>query len=113
LEGEIKMAKIKISTKQKKSSIKSKAPLLVVHDPYSKELANPKRIKRAILQALVDGDLESVRDLLIAHLRTVNKSKLATNTKLGRQTLYDLIDSKKEFNPSIKTLTLILDDIAA
>jgi DNA-binding phage protein len=85
----------------------------VVHDPFGKELADPKRIKEAVLQALVDGDLESVRDLLIAHLRTVNKSKLASKTKLGRQTLYDLMDFEKEFNPSLKTLTLILDNIAA
>ena len=85
----------------------------MVHDPFSKELVDPKRVKEAVLQALVDGDLESVRDVLIAHLRTVNKSKLATKTKLGRQTLYDLMDSEKEFNPSIKTLTLILDNIAA
>ncbi len=85
----------------------------MVHDPFGKELIDPKRIKEAVLQALVDGDLESVRDLLIAHLRTVNKSKLASKTKLGRQTLYDLMDFEKEFNPSLKTLTLILDNIAA
>lgn len=86
---------------------------MVVHNPYDGELANPKIIKSAILEALVNSDLESVRDLLIAHIRTVNKSKLAIKTKLGRQTLYDLIDKKKEFNPSLKTLTTILDNIAA
>lgn len=86
---------------------------MTVHDPFGKELADPERIKRAVFQALVDGDLEAVRDLLIAHLRVVNKSKLATESKLGRQTLYDLMDSKKEFNPSLKTLTQILDNLAA
>lgn len=107
------MDKTKTSKKQKRFSRKSKAPLLEVHDPFDKKLANRKIIKNAVLQALVDGDLEAVRDVLIAHLRTVNKSKLATKTKLGRQTLYDLMDSEKEFNPSIKTLTTILDNIAA
>lgn len=87
--------------------------MLVAHNPFSKELIDPARIKRAILQALVDGDLDSVRDVLIAHLRIVNKSELAIKTKLGRQTLYDLMDPAKEFNPSIKTLTLILNNIAA
>ena len=67
-----------------------------------------KLIKKAIWQALVDSDLEAVRDLLIAHLRTVNKTKLAAKTKLGRQTIYDLINDNKEFNPSVKTLSLIL-----
>ena len=107
------MDKAKTSKKQKKSLIKSKAPLLVVHDPFSKELADAKIIKQSILQALVDGDIEAVRDLLIAHLRTVNKTKLSAKSKLGRQTLYDLMDSKKEFNPTIKTLSTILDNLAA
>ena len=107
------MDKAKTSKKQKKHSKKSKSPLLAVHDPFSRELADPKLIKQAVLQALVDGDLEAVRDVLIAHLQTINKSKLASKAKLGRQTLYDLMDSKKEFNPSIKTLTTILDSIAA
>ena len=107
------MDKVKTSKKQRKLSAKSKTPLLVVHDPFSKELADVKIIKQSILQALVDGDIEAVRDLLIAHLRTVNKSKLSAKTKLGRQTLYDLMDSKKEFNPTIKTLTNILDNLAA
>ncbi len=108
------MAKVKISNKPKKSLSKSKKPLLLeVHNPYSKILANVKTIKKAVLEALIDGDLEAVRDLLVAHLRTVNKTKLATKTKLGRQTIYDLIDTNKEFNPSVKTLTSILDHLAA
>lgn len=84
-----------------------------VHNPFDKKLADVQLIKRSVLQALVDGDLEAVRDLLIAHLRTVNKSKLAAKTKLGRQTIYDLIDMDKEFNPSVKTLTTILNNLAA
>ncbi len=107
------MGKVKILKKQKKSLIKLKTPSLVVHNPFDNRLADVVLIKRAVFQALVDGDVEAVRDLLIAHLRTVNKSKLAAKTKLGRQTIYDLIDRNKEFNPSIKTLTTILDNLAA
>ena len=107
------MGKAKTSDKQKKSLLKLKTPLLEVHNPFDKKLADVQLIKRSVLQALVDGDLEAVRDLLIAHLRTVNKSKLAAKTKLGRQTIYDLIDMDKEFNPSVKTLTTILDNLAA
>lgn len=107
------MGKIKTSKKLKGHSKKSKKPILVTHDPFSAELADPKLIKQAVMQALVDGDLEAVRDVLIAHLQTVNKSKLASKAKIGRQTLYDLMDTNKEFNPSIKTLANILDKIAA
>ena len=76
------MDKAKTSKKQKKHSKKLKSPLLVVHDPFSSELADPKLIKQAVLQALMDGDLEAVRDVLIAHLQTINKSKLASKAKL-------------------------------
>lgn len=107
------MGKLKTSNKQKKSLIKSKAVLLEAHNPYDKKLGNLQLIKKSVLQALVDGDLEAVRDLLIAHLRTVNKSQLAAKTKLGRQTIYDLIDMDKEFNPSVKTLAAILNNLAA
>lgn len=84
-----------------------------VHNPFDKKLSDVKLIKQAVLQALVDCDMEAVRDLLIAHLKTVNKSNLAAKAKLGRQTIYDLIDMSKEFNPSVKTLTTILDNLAA
>jgi DNA-binding phage protein len=110
---EIKMGKIKTSKKQKKSYIKWGSTVLQVHNPYDEQLLDAVGIKKAALQALLDGDLEAVRDLLIAHIRTVNKSKLAAKTKLGRQTIYDLIDEKKEFNPSLKTLTAILENLAA
>lgn len=92
---------------------RSKTLFLEIHDPYDKKLADVELIKRAVFQALVDGDTEAVRDLLIAHLRTVNKLKLAKKSKLGRQTIYDLINVDKEFNPSIKTLTTILNNLAA
>tara|TARA_Y100000590_G_scaffold458061_1_gene611989 strand:- start:179 stop:316 length:138 start_codon:yes stop_codon:yes gene_type:complete len=44
---------------------------------------------------------------------SVNKSKLAQKAGLGRQTLYDLIDPKKEFNPELSTITALFQIIAA
>ncbi len=41
------------------------------------------------------------------------KSKLAIETKLGRQTLYDLLDEEKPFNPGIKTLAPLLKTLEA
>lgn len=107
------MGKVKISSKRKKSLAKSKVPILIAHDPYDKRLADVHLIKTAVLECLIDGDLESVRDLLIAHLNTVNKLNLSKKAKLGRQTIYDLMDMKKEFNPSLKTFTTILNNLAA
>ena len=92
------MAKTKISAKRRNSSVK-----LTRYEPGEK-LKDPKTALETLLYCLTENDLESFQDVLIAHLRTVSKSKLAKETKLGRQTLYDLIDGTKTFNPTLSTL---------
>ena len=61
----------------------------------------------------MEDDLETFKDVLIAHIRAISKTQLSTKSKLGRQTLYDLIDEDKEFNPTLSTLGSILKAIAA
>lgn len=103
------MAKATTSGKQRRSLFAS----LKRHDPYPSRLKNPKRVKEVLVDALMCDDLEVFQDVLIAYLRTVSKSRLAARTKLGRQTLYDLIDETKEFNPTLSTLGSILKTLAA
>ncbi len=102
------MAKTKTLKEQRKSSKKSKVIILTKHDPYEINLANKERVKAAIYFSLLEGDLESVQDLLIAHLETVNKLQLSSTCKIGRQTLYDLMNKDKDFNPTLKTIVNIL-----
>ena len=101
------MLKIKTSARQKGSLAK-----LTEHD-YSKTLRNKKLVLETLLDCLVRNDVDSFRDVLVAHLRTVSKSKLARETKLGRQTLYDLLDENKPFNPTLTTLGSIFEKLAA
>jgi DNA-binding phage protein len=101
------MARTKTSARQKGSSVR-----LTEHD-YSKTLKDRKLVLDTLLDCLVRNDVETFQDVLVAHLRTVSKSKLASETKLGRQTLYDLLDEKKPFNPSLTTLGSILKSLAA
>ncbi len=101
------MAKKKTSVGRKKSGVK-----LSKWDP-SEELKDPKQALETLLICLSENDLESFEDVLIAHLRTVSKSKLAKDTGLGRQTLYDLIDGKRPFNPTLSTLGPILKALKA
>ncbi len=96
------MAKRKTSVERKSSSLK-----LMEHD-YSKTLRDPKLVREALILALVENDLETFQDILVAHLRTVSKQKLSAETEIGRQTLYDLIDPEKPFNPTISTLGPLL-----
>lgn len=107
---ETKMAKAKTSKKQKKSETKS----LKVHEPFvSPELKDSKVVVEALLECLREGDVESFREVLTAHLMTTNKSLIAKKAKLGRRTLYDLMDPTKKFNPELSTVSAIIHALAA
>ena len=104
------MAKARTSKKQKKSATKS----LKVHEPFaSPELKDSKLVVEALLDCLREGDVESFREVLTAHLMTTNKAKIAKKAKLGRRTLYDLMDPSRKFNPELLTLSAIIHALAA
>ena len=106
----IKMHKIETSRKQKKSGTR----YLRVHAPFaSKELKNSKLVIETLLECIRSGDLFSFRDVLIAHLMTANKMKLASKAGIGRRTLYDLLDPKKKFNPELSTVSAVIHALAA
>ncbi|MBI2522436.1 MAG: hypothetical protein HYV97_18595 [Bdellovibrio sp.] len=86
---------------------------MIKHGTHCEKFQDPKVIRGILVEALLDNDVETFRDVLVAHLRAISKVKLAQKTGLGRQTLYDLIDEKKEFNPTLSTLGTILEAIAA
>ena len=107
---EINMAKAGTSKKQKKSATKS----LKVHEPFnSKELKDRKLVVETLLDCIRTGDIETFREVLISHLLTVNKSNLAVKAGIGRRTLYDLIDPKKEFNPELSTVSAVIKALVA
>ena len=79
----------------------------------SKELRDPKLVSEALLDCIKDGDLDSFREVLVAHLMTANKMAIAKKAGIGRRTLYDLIDPKKEFNPELSTIAAVIRALAA
>jgi DNA-binding phage protein len=104
------MGRTVTSKKQKKSGTK----FLKAHEPNaSKELKNPKLVQETLLECIKNGDLDSFREVLIAYLVTANKTNLAKKAGIGRQTLYDLIDLKKKFNPELSTVSAVIHAIAA
>jgi DNA-binding phage protein len=107
---EIKMRKIAISRKQRKSGMKS----LKEHVPFtSKELKNSELVAETLLDCIKSGDLDSFRDVLVAHLATVNKLAVAKRAGIARRTLYDLRDPKKKFNPELSTVSAVIRVLAA
>jgi DNA-binding phage protein len=103
------MAKVKTSKKRPAFSVK----VLTKHKSDKKLLSNPEAVKQALLDAIANNDLEAVREVLAAHLNATSKLKLSKKTGIGRQTLYDLTDSEKEFNPRLKTLGAIFENLLA
>jgi DNA-binding phage protein len=72
-----------------------------------------KNIKLALTKALMRDDLKTFKAILVSYLRKTPKTALSARTKLGRQTLYDLINGEREFNPSLTTLGSILKALGA
>ena len=86
----------------------------MAHESFTnKDLKNSKLVVEVLLDCLREGDLESFREVLAAHLITTNKTQIAKKAKIGRRTLYDLIDPGKKFNPELSTITAIIHALAA
>ncbi len=87
---------------------------LKAYEPFkSKELNDAKLVIETLLGCIKTGDLESFREVLVAHLMTVNKMHLAARAGIGRRTLYDLIEPKKKFNPELSTVSAVIKALAA
>lgn len=104
------MRKIVTSRKQKKSGTK----FLKEHVPFeSRELKDPELVAETLLECIKSGDLDSFRDVLVAHLATVNKLAVAKKAGIARRTLYDLLDPNKKFNPELSTVSAVIRALAA
>ncbi|MFM6930118.1 MAG: hypothetical protein ACKOX6_16730 [Bdellovibrio sp.] len=86
---------------------------LVPHKVLDGQKLDKDILKSILAEALIEGDIETLKDVLITQIRLQNKSDLVRKSKIGRQTLYDLIEGKREFNPTVKTLSSLLKAIAA
>ncbi len=84
------------------------------HVPFKSDiLRDTDLIIEVLLDCIRTDDLDTFREVLAAHLMTVNKVELAKKAGLGRRTLYSLIDLKKEFNPELSTLSSLIKALAA
>jgi DNA-binding phage protein len=103
------MAKISVSKKQKTSG---KEPILGRAEFENLDLKNSKLVSETLMQSVQTGDLDSFRDALASRIMSANKVHLAKKSGLGRKTLYDLIDPKRNFDPSLSTVSAIIRGLA-
>ncbi len=110
------MGKIQTLKKREKSSkITSKAkfaakPRLKVGSQaydYSaaSEMANRKFISEAIADALIDGDADAVREILLAHLEQVHKDHFYKRAGISRRALFKLMEPNA--NPTLESLAKV------
>lgn len=115
------MGKIQTSKKLKKSSkntLKAKAvakPRLKAGSPaydYSaaSELANRKFISEAIADALIDGDADSIREILLSHLEHVHKDNFYKEAGISRRALFKLMEPNA--NPTLENLAKVCRALA-
>jgi len=98
---------VKTTTTKKQRDTKKKA--LVEQIPSKNpELQDSKLVSETLLECIRTGDLDSFREVLASHIMNANKVLLAKKSGLGRQTLYDLIDPKNNFNPALSTVSAII-----
>lgn len=102
------MDKAKTSKKQKAFSNKS----LTRHKTNTALFLDKKIVAETLVDCLLNNEMDAFQDVLITHLRTLSKTKLAKQTGLGRRTLYDLIEGKN-FDPRLSTLSALLSKIAS
>lgn len=115
------MGKIQTSKKREKSSKNiSKAnastkPRLRAGSPlydYSAaaELANRKFIFDAIADALIDGDADAIREILLSHLEQVHKNRFYKDAGISRRALFKLMEP--DANPTLKSLAKVCKALA-
>ena len=83
------------------------------HVPFKSDtLKDSEIVTEVLLDCIRTGDLESFREVLAAHLMTVNKTDLAKKAGIGRRTIYDIIDPNKDFNPELSTISALIVALA-
>jgi probable addiction module antidote protein len=110
------MGKIQTSKKREKSS-KNTSKVNAATKPRLKagsqaydysaasELANRKFISDAIADALIDGDADAVREILLAHLEQVHKDQFYKDAGISRRALFKLMEPNA--NPTLESLAKV------
>ncbi len=115
------MGKIQTSKKQKKFSKNTskdketvKPHLKAGSQAYdysaASELTNRKFISDAIADALLDGDADAVREILLAHLEQVHKDHFYKDAGISRRALFKLMEPNA--NPTLESLAKVCKALA-
>jgi len=74
------------------------------------ELANRKFISEAIADALIDGDADAIREILLSHLEQVHKDHFYKDAGISRRALFKLMEPNA--NPTLESLAKVCKALA-
>ncbi len=77
----------------------------------SAELAHRKFVSKAISDALLDGDADGVREILVAHLEQVHKDHFYKEAGISRRALFKLVEP--DANSPLESLAKVSKVLAA
>lgn len=104
------MGKAKISAKRERSSrsTKSEAFNIEEHKPDA-SLKDTALIRKALVEAFFEGDVEGFKEILAAHLRAISKDEISKHTGVSRATVFRMLDRKS--NPSFENVAKVVSTL--
>jgi probable addiction module antidote protein len=107
-----KLEKFSKTTSKSKASAKPRLKAGSLASDYSaaSELANRKFISEAIADALIDGDADAIREILLSHLEQVHKDHFYKDAGISRRALFKLM--KPNANPTLESLVKVCRALA-
>ena len=115
------MGKI-LTSKKREKSLKSSPKAKSVAKPRLKagslasdysaasELSNRKFISEAISDALIDGDADAIREILLSYLEQVHKDSFYKVAGISRRALFKLMEPNA--NPTLESLAKVCKALA-
>lgn len=103
------MDKKETSKEQKNLKNRSKTNL-TKHDPVKTFATVTKRqLVSTLADCLLDGDIDSFKEVLTVYISTHNKAQMAKKLKMSRATLYNMLSP--EGNPTLDNIAKLLKAI--
>ena len=105
------MACKETSKKQKKSASQlSRTKLTKVNPAAHFRRLSKKKLHEALNACLLEDDIDSLKEILIAFIESNNKAEIAERLEISRTTIYQIYSD--DWNPKIKTLAKLLQAVA-
>jgi probable addiction module antidote protein len=68
-------------------------------------------IAKALIECIVENDMEAFKEILSGHMRVINKDELAKKTGISKRTLFRMVSP--EGNPTLENASKVIHELCA